>query len=181
MLPDFYRKQRKKRKQSRMLTAIFCTLSLCIIGCIFVLTPSPKTTGALTPVKPVMLSANASLELTTLYECGHSKTRTLPIPEDLIGKSHEEATALYPEWTFLNFNESFLVAEKKEGTECDEHFLLFLKNNKIIVTKSKDKEQLITEQSINLDVLTSEDKEILEAGIFINSEYELLEILESFQ
>ena len=49
------------------------------------------------------------------------------------------------------------------------------------MTKSKDKTQLITEQSINLNLLTKEDKEILEAGIFIDSEYELLEILESFR
>ena len=181
MLPSFYHERQRKRKQKRIIGGITFLLIFSAVSLFCIVNPPPKTTGALKQANHNVLSENASLELTTLYECGHSKTRLLSIPNDLIGKTMEEATLLHPEWKLLNFTESLLVAEKKEGSECDDHFLLFLKNNKIIVTKSKDQTQLITEQSVNLDVLTKEDKEILEAGIFIDSEYELLEILESFQ
>ncbi|MBO5019784.1 MAG: hypothetical protein J6A61_01955 [Clostridia bacterium] len=181
MLPGFYHEQQRKRKQKRMIKGAIVFFTLCVAGFFLVSTLSPKTTGVLKPANHSVLSENASLELTTLYECGHSKTRLLSLPEDLVGKSMEETVQLHPEWSVLNFNESLVVAEQKEGTECDDHFLLFLKDGKIVVTKSKDKTQLITEQSINLNLLTKEDKEILEAGIFIDSEYELLEILESFR
>lgn len=181
MLPHFYHERQRKRKKRLMLTGIcfFAVLSTVCLG-VFFYQPT-KTTGVSKPANEPILEANASLELTTLYECGHSKTRLLPLPDNLIGKSQEEAAQLYPKWRILNFNESFLVAEEKEGTECDDHFHLFLKDNTIIVTNSKDKTHIITEQTINLNLLTEEDQQILKAGIFINSEYELLEILESFQ
>lgn len=181
MLPYFYHEKQRKRKKKILLgiaAGIFVLASMTV-GFIFF--RAADTENVLKPANEPTLTQNASLQLTTLYECGHSKTRLLPIPQELCGKTKEEATLLYPEWTVLEFKSSFLSVEQKDGAECDDHFLLFLEDNTIIVTKSKDKNEIITEQKINLELLTEEDLEILRSGIFINSEYELLEILESFQ
>ncbi len=179
MLPKFYYERQRKRKQKILwITGFTLLASIAILLFCF---RSPTVKNVIKPVHQPTLAKEATVELTTLYSCGHSTTRLLPLPEELVGKSQEEVTLLYPKWKILNFNETFLIAEQVESTECDNHFLLFLKNDSIIVTPSKDKSKLITEQKINPNILTSEDKEILTAGIFISSEYELLEILESFQ
>ncbi len=179
MLPKFYYERQRKRKQKIFwITGSVLLISVAIL--LFTFRSAPVK-NVIKPVNQPTLGSEATLELTTLYSCGHSATRLLPLPEELIGKSQEETNLLYPKWKILNFNETFLVAEEIEATECDNHFLLFLQNDSIIVTASKDKSKLITKQKINPNILTNEDKEILTAGIFISSEYELLEILESFQ
>ncbi len=181
MLPQFYYERRRRKKQKTML--IIGLLLLAAIGFLlaFLVFGYPTSTDVVKPANNPVLAPSATIELTTLYSCGHTETNLLPLPKELQGKSQEETGILYPEWTVLNFNQHFLVAEQKEATECNNHFLLFLKDDQIVVTASKDKAKIITEQKINPAVLTEEDKEILSKGIFISSEYELLEILESFQ
>lgn len=181
MLPKFYydRQKRKRQKTIWMIGTVFLVLTITVFS--FLWFYSPSATDVIKPANQPTLSQTATLELTTLYTCGHSSTSLLPLPKDLAGKSQEETVLLYPQWTLLNFNENFIVAEEKETSECDAHFLLFLEGDRIIVTNSKDKTKIVTEQKINPVILTKEDTEILSAGIFINSEYELLEIMESFR
>lgn len=180
MLPQFYYERHRRKKQKTMLIIGILLLVIGLLIAFFWL-GYPTSTDVVKPANNPVLDASATVELTTLYSCGHTETKLLPLPEELEGKSQEETSLIFPEWTVLNFNKNFLVAELKEATECSNHFLLFLKDNQIIVTTSKDKTKIITEQNINPAVLTEEDKEILTKGIFISSEYELLEILESFQ
>lgn len=159
-------------------------VAIFVIGAITVavmMLDIPSAADVLNPMTRTVLTEDASFEMTTLYSCGHSKTRLLPVTEELRGKTSEEIELLHPDWSILNFTERLLVAEQTLSVECDDHFLLFLKENKIVVSKSKDTSQIITEQEINVEILTEEDKQILSSGIFISSEYELLEILESFQ
>lgn len=181
MLPQFYYERRRRKKQKIILIIGLLLFFAGALLIAFLWLGYPTATDVVKPANTPVLGSKATMELTTLYSCGHTETRLLPLPEELKGKSKEETGLLHPEWTLLNFNENFLVAEQKEATECNNHFLLFLQENKIVVTASKDKTKIITEQEINPAVLTSEDKEILSDGIFISSEYELLEILESFQ
>lgn len=181
MLPQFYYERQRRKKQRIILIALLAVfLSAGILTAYFLWNKS-ESTDVIKPANSPVLEKNATMELTTLYSCGHTDTKLLPIPKELQGKSLEEARLLYPEWSFLNFSKSFMVAEQKEATECNNHFLLRLQDNKIIVTASKDQTKLVTQQEINPAILTNEDKEILSKGIFISSEYELLEILESFQ
>lgn len=181
MLPKFYYDRHRRKKQKRFLIfgIIFFVLAAGLTA--FIWTRTPAVTDVVKPSNQPTLQTNATMELTTLYSCGHSSTRLLPLPEELYGKSQEEVSLLHPEWSILNFNGTFMVAEQKESVECDDHFLLRLRDDCIVVTNSKDETKVVTEQKINRSILTKEDIEILTAGILINSEYELLEILESFQ
>lgn len=183
MLPPFYYEQRKKRKQKKIIIfgSVFCIFSGIFI--VFLLAPSrpvPVTEVSI-PQKNIIIQKNASFRLNSLYVCGHQKTQLLPLPEDLIGKTEAEAKLIYPNRTILKFNENLLEAEEKINTECDNHFLLQLTGNKIIVKKTNSPNEIMIEKPINLSILTKEDINILSSGIFVNSKYELLEILESFQ
>ena len=182
MLPSYYHERQRKKKQ-KMLFGI-AVVAIFVIGAITIavmMLDLPSAADVLNPMTRTVLAEDASIEMTTLYSCGHSKTRLLPVTEELRGKTSEEIKLVHPDWSIRNFTERLLVAEQTLSVECDDHFLLFLKENKIVVSKSKDTSQIITEQEINVGILTEEDKQILSSGIFISSEYELLEILESFQ
>lgn len=141
----------------------------------------PPTMNVLKPQKINVIQKDTILELTTGYSCGHTKTERFQLPDELIGKPTEELKAVYSDWIVSDMKDSVITASRQEPFECENHFTLVLKYNKLIVTNSRDHSKLISELEINPDILTEEDKTILEAGIFINSEYELLEILESFQ
>lgn len=184
MLPSYYyekynKNRNKKKKQLLLFGAAVLLVMSAVIA--WMLVRFPKAADVAKPSNAVRLNETASLELTTLYACGHKETKRLPLPEELKNQTQEEVALRYPSWNILSFRSDFLVAEQVMATECDNHFLLTLDKNKLVVTKSKDKHQVIVEQEINLNMLTQEDREILASGILINSEYELLEILESFQ
>ena len=181
MLPQFYYEKRRRKRQKTILGVGFLFLLAVTAIILFFWYNTPETTDVVKSTSSPVLKSSATVELTTLYSCGHTETTLISLPEELQGKSQEETNLLYPHWNLLNFSENFIVAEQKENSECKNHFLLFLEDNKILVTPSKDKTKIITEQEINPAILTPEDKEILAKGIFISSEYELLEILESFQ
>lgn len=181
MLPGFYyERQRKKKQKIALAMGIILFLLIGVLIAVFFFR-SPEPANAVKTANKTILNQQATVELTMLYSCGHTKTTLINLPAELKGKNQEETALLHPEWTILNFNENFIVAEQKETSECDDHFLLFLTENEIIVTNSKDKNKILSKQKINPAILTEEDIEILSKGIFISSEYELLEILESFQ
>ena len=181
MLPSYYYERKKRKKQKLLLSGMIALLLLIAIFLFF-----PKNT--VTPVsevvkqeKALILSKTATLKLTTLYECGHQRSRLFPLPEELEGKDQSETIQLRPDWKILRFEEEFLEAEETPDTVCDNHFLLKLQNNKIVVVKKNTPDEVVMEEKINPSILTNEDKEILSSGISVNSEYELLEILESFK
>ncbi len=181
MFPSYYyeKKKRKKRK-----TLIFLGCISLVLSCVMiVLSPNEITpvTDVLKQTKTPVLQKTATLKLSTLYSCGHQKNRLLPLPENLVSKTATETAELYPNWTLHKFEEQYLEAEEKLSTVCDNHFLIHLSKNKIIVTRKNTPNEMIMEEKVNPSVLTEEDKKILSSGISVNSEYELLEILESFR
>lgn len=180
MLPKFYY-ERQKQKRRKMI--LFSTISALAIGIALFLIwlGFGQTINVLKPQKLTTIQENAILELTTSYACGHSKTERFQLPRQLIGKTAEEAKEIYSEWDFSKITDSMITAQQTQAYECENHFMLVLNQNKITVTNSRDHSKIISELEINPNILTQEDKSILEAGIFINSEYELLEILESFR
>lgn len=181
MLPPYYY-EKKKRKKQKMLISLGC-ISLVLLCVLVVLSPNEivPVADVLKQTKPPVLQKTATLKLSTLYSCGHQKSRLLPLPENLFNKAKTDTEKLYPNWTLLKFEEQYLEAEEKVNTVCDNHFLIRLSKNKIIVSRKNTPNEMIMEEKIDPSVLTQEDKNILSSGIFVNSEYELLEILESFR
>ena len=181
MFPPYYYEYRKKRKQKRiMICSIVCFLILLTLVICF--TPfSMPATEVSKSTSSTKLLRTATLKLTTLYSCGHQQSRLLPLPEQLRGKTQKDCHSFHPNWHIIRFEENVIEAEEKSDSECDEHFLLTLADNKITVTRKNTPDEIIMEEKINPTVLTEEDKKILSSGISVNSEYELLEILESFR
>ena len=181
MLPSYYYEKRKRKKGKLLifLSSISLILLCCLI--LFVKKETVPFTDVLKQTKAPVLQKTATLKLSTLYSCGHQKNRLLPLPENLINKTETETQTLYPDWILLKFEEQYLEAEEKTNTVCDNHFLIRLSKNKIIVTRKNTPNEMIMEEKINPSVLTDEDKDILSSGISVNSEFELLEILESFR
>lgn len=181
MFPPYYYEYRKKRKQKRM---IIC----CIVGLLVLLTlvicfasPSMPANEVSKSTASTKLLRTATLKLTTLYSCGHQTSKLLPLPEQLRGKTQTECQSFHPGWQIIRFEENIIEAEERADSECDEHFLLTLADNIITVTRKNTPDEIIMEESIELSMLTKEDRAILSSGISVNSEYELLEILESFR
>ncbi len=180
MFPSYYyEKRRKKRRMLILIGCIFVLLFTFVI--LFFSNESPPVADVLMQTKDTTLQKTATLKLTTLYTCGHQKNRLLPLPENLNDQTKTKVAELHPDWTILRFEEQCLEAEEKVDTVCDNHFEIKLLKNKIAVSRKNTPNEIIMEEKINPSVLTNEDKKILTAGISVNSEYELLEILESFR
>lgn len=142
---------------------------------------NPVFTEVLQTNEPVTLQKNATLKLATLYACGHQRWRQFPLPDELKGSTEQDVKRMHPSWNILRFEEQLIEAEEKIDTDCDNHYLLKLIKDKIVVTQKNAPDIIISEENINLSMLTPEDQQILSSGIYVNSEYELLEILESFR
>lgn len=181
MLPPYYYEERRRRKKKRF---IFCMATLIVLfSALLLLLPksNPAFTEVLHTNKPVTLQKSATLKLATLYACGHQRWRQFPLPDELKGSTENDVKRMHPSWNILRFEEQVIEAEEKIDTDCDNHYLLKLIKDKIIVTQKNSPDIIVSEERINLSMLTSEDQAILSSGIFVNSEYELLEILESFR
>ena len=178
--PHYYEYRKRKKKQNFFILPLMFSAIICIV---FLLLPKENSQAeeVLKQQEAIILQKTATLKLSTLYTCGHQKTRMFPLPEELNKKSESQVQKVHPEWKILRFEEQIIEAEEKVETDCDNHFLLKLTANRIIVTKKNTPKEIIMEEKIDPAILTKEDKEILLNGIYVNSEYELLEIMESFR
>ncbi len=181
MFSPYYHERRRKRKRIFNILLISGAILMLVLLIVVFASQNTPTTTVLKQEKVPTLQKTATLKLSTLYACGHQKNRLLPLPDELEHKNQTEVLVLYPNWKILNFEEQLIEAEETVDTDCDNHFLLKLTNNKINVVKKNTPNEIIMEEKINISILTDEDKKILSSGISVNSEYELLEILESFR
>ncbi len=181
MFAPYYYERRKKRKRFFKILLIPGAILVLVLLVVGLISQGPPATTVLKQETVPTLQKTATLKLSTLYACGHQKNRLLPLPDELEHKSQTEVLDFHPNWKILNFEEQLIEVEETVDIDCDNHFLLKLNNNKIIVVKKNTPNEIIMEEKINLSVLTDEDRKILSSGIFVNSEYELLEILESFR
>jgi hypothetical protein len=186
MLPNYYRakRQREKARNTLIFTIIFA-LCATAVSLIYLKRPSAvkqvsESESRPTPVKTAALSDTAAIEITKLYSCGHSKTETIPALDNIKKKTKSEIESIMPYWYITGFSESLLSVEEKLNYECDDHFIIKLEGNKIKVNRKNKPNEAYKELKILDTVLTADDKRILSDGITVNSEYELLEIMESF-
>ena len=180
MLPKYYYSNRRsKRNKNKLISAvIFISLSI-LVSYLYIKIPSADVKNVVKTSSFQTLDDTASIELTTLYSCGHSKTEIIKPADNIINKSKEEIEEINPGWTIKQFTKNYLMVEEIKDQQCENHYTIKLSNNKIQVYQGN--KGLIKEVEINVNMLTEDDKRILMSGIAVNSEYELLEILESFE
>jgi hypothetical protein len=180
MLPKYYysNKRNKRNKAKFISTVIFISLSI-VVSYLYIKTPSAKVRDVMKSSSFQTLEDTASIEVNTLYSCGHSKTKIIKPTDDIKNKTAEQIEKIIPNWTIKQFSKNYMIAEEIVDKQCENHFVIKLSDNKLQVFQNE--KGMIKEVSINVNSIPEEDKKILISGINVNSEYELLEILESFQ
>ncbi len=132
------------------------------------------------PTERIVFTGQSVLHLTYLHTCGHTSTETLPVPDEFTGKTLSEVREAFPEYTITSFSPGTSFAEKKANTVCDAHYILRLEGQKLVVARRNNPGIAEREMMVDINLLPLETIEILNKGIFIDSETELLEFLENF-
>ena len=142
--------------------------------------PETQEAVAVQNEKNILLSENSAMKLKEVYNCGHINTQTKETEKNLIGKTQKEIELMYPGWKIDEFSENFISVEVEINKPCENHYIIKLKNNALYVYKQNNAEEYIKKQKISTSMLTKDEIKDLENGITAETEYEVLEILESF-
>ena len=131
-------------------------------------------------ITEIYLGKNSAIKLKSVYNCGHIKTETRETEDALAGKTKEEILKIHPDWKIYEFTSELLSAEQTIDETCDSHYVIKLKNNTLYVYKKNNLSESVKKQEISTSMLTKEDIKELENGINADTEFEVLQILESF-
>ncbi len=173
-----------RRKKSVFPKIIAILFALAIIGLIFyVLYPKEEPTEMNTPVtarSEITLNEDSVTKVKTLYKCGHEKNEIKRADKGITGKTRHEVELLNPKWKITKFTMEELEAEIIVDSDCDNHYIISLVGNELRVFKTGNKDKILRKKQINTDYLTKEEIDMLISGIKTDSEFEMLEIMESF-
>lgn len=142
--------------------------------------PQTQEAAAVNPTEEIHLKKEAAIKIKTVYNCGHIKTKTSEADENLIGKTRKEIEKIHPDWKIEEFSENLLSAEISVDSPCENHYLIKLKDGTLFVYKKNKQNEPVREQKVSTSMLTSDEIKELESGISAETEFEVLEILESF-
>lgn len=182
-MEEFHMKRKKLHRSTILI------IGLCILALVSALKYIPKKdlssenikeTSAVNTPEVIYLEKNSAIKLKTVYSCGHIKNETRETDKDLIGKTKDEVMEIHPNWKITKFEKNLLCAEESIEAPCDNHYLIKLKNDTLYVYKKNNTSESIREQKINTAALADADIKELTAGIDAETEFEVLEILESF-
>lgn len=126
------------------------------------------------------LKSDAVQKTKIIYKCGHERNEAKRIEDRFIGKTKEETEKIAPDLSVTFFSPEEVDFEKNLGEDCQNHFIIRLSENKICVFRTNDESTVYKARDINVNDLSNEDMKILTEGIRVDSELELLEMMESF-
>lgn len=190
----------RKKKHSFLLPVLFTGVLALVILCAVWLTKTivtnqlqenstvspaaaagnPTVTASAPPVQKVTFTDNSMLNMTYVYSCGHTATKVEKVPPEFIGKTLDEVKEAFPEYQITSFSPGTSIAEKKLSGVCDEHYVMKLDKEKLVITYKNNPQKIKQEMSIDINLLPFETIEILNKGIHIDGETELLEFMEDF-
>lgn len=127
------------------------------------------------------ISAETILHFETHYlDCGHIEIVELLPSETIIGADIDGLLRNYPGWMIDNYSERYVNMYKYEDGLCPNHYFLGIKDGYVTVFYKRTGEDRdikeITE--IKADLLRADDRSLLENGIEVYGENELLKIKE---
>lgn len=128
----------------------------------------------------IYLEKNSALNLETFYTCGHTKKETLSADDNIAGKTKSEIEDIHPDWKIESFDSDFISVKINSNEDCGNHYVIKLKDDTLFVYKKANPNEVIKQQKINTSMLLQEEISDLENGINAETEFEVLEILESF-
>ncbi|HHU69336.1 MAG TPA: hypothetical protein GXZ31_03420 [Thermoanaerobacterales bacterium] len=127
------------------------------------------------------ISPETVLRFETHYlDCGHIEVFETNPPENVLGTDIEGLLKNYPEWKLKNYSAHFVNMYKYEDGLCPKHYFLGIKDGYVTVFyKRPGKDAPIKEiTDIKADLLRADDRSLLEEGIEIYGEEELMRIKE---
>ena len=73
---------------------------------------------------------NTELVLKKIYkDCGHSKTESSTLPEEMVNLNREELADKYNTWEIEKFAKEEVILSKEVASFCGEHFLVIEENS----------------------------------------------------
>ena len=141
---------------------------------------NPAVTASAPPVQKVTFTEDSMLHMTYLYSCGHSVSKVEKVPAEFAGKTLDEVKEAFQEYHITSFSPGTSLGEKKLNSVCDEHYVMKLDGEKLVITYQNNPQKIKQEMPIDINLLPFETIEILNKGIRVDGETELLEFMEDF-
>lgn len=115
-------------------------------------------------------------------KCGHEQEEVTNAPEDIVNYTEKELKQANPDWEIEKFDNKEVIISIDIDALCPEHYLVKEYQGEIGVfylnpVDGNDLKQII---DINVAQLRQDDREKLKQGIQVDSEKELVQLIEDF-
>ncbi len=115
-------------------------------------------------------------------KCNHTTVSIVDVPKELVNLPRKDLEEKYSGWEIEKFSSDEVILYREIAANCEDHFVLKEKDGNIAIYNEtdEDKMNLIEILSVNLDLLSEEDKNNLQEGIKIYGKDELNSLIEDY-
>lgn len=115
-------------------------------------------------------------------KCNHTTVSIVDVPKELVNLPRKDLEEKYSGWKIEKFSSDEVILYREIAANCEDHFVLKEKDGNIAIYNETDEDEmnLIEILSVNLDLLSEEDKNNLQEGIKIYGKDELNSLIEDY-
>ena len=115
-------------------------------------------------------------------KCNHITVNIIDVPKELINLPRKSLEEKYSGWKIEKFSPDEIVIDREIEANCEDHFVLKEKDGDIGVYNelTEDKMNLIEMLSVNVELLSDEDKKNLQEGIRVYGKDNLNSLIEDY-
>ncbi len=112
--------------------------------------------------------------------CGHVSRKQTYVPNDMINLTEQQIKTAYKNWSIKSFSPEEITLYQEVNTKCPNHFILKEKDGLVAVYYQTPVNGINLKEvtPILVENLRMQDKERLKAGIKIESQQDLAQVLE---
>lgn len=163
-------------------------ITVCAFGFLFgrgmanYLTPVsaviPDSAAQPAPDDPVISPDTRILIRRSYGGCGHFELEEKRLPSSWVGKSVSAVSV--PGTIYESYENHTLRFAKISQKKCDRHFILTIRDNRLVVVYQNDPSRIHSQFDFLPDSLSEAEQTTLRSGIYLDSEEELTKTLENF-
>ena len=115
-------------------------------------------------------------------KCNHTTVSIVDVPKELVNLPKRDLEEKYSGWEIERFSPSEIILYREIAANCEDHFVLKEKDGNIAIYNEADGDRmnLVEILSVNLDLLSEDDKSNLQEGIKIYGKDELNSLIEDY-
>ncbi len=115
-------------------------------------------------------------------KCNHTTVSIVDVPKELVNLPRKDLEEKYSGWEIEKFSSDEVILYREIAANCEDHFVLKEKDGNIAIYNETDEDEmnLIEILSVNLGLLSEEDKNNLQEGIKIYGKDELNSLIEDY-